>query len=476
MRPRLPLAVPTVLLLVLLLLVPPAGADAFSGSITVRDVLLEGASSTQSPDLVVRLGHQADSFRQPPLISASAQTIILERDSKRQTQVCLVNDQFCNAVDLLGDSHAQTAHDQAQVLIDRWQPANSELLLAVGGNHGAGTGTVHNDFDRSTPLRAVEQTTTLNFGSDDTYNIGAPTAYQMKIGTGQLTYDPRVPAQIEYTGDFELWLFGATFRIQDAHGTTAPIETGHRIKEDSPVTRTETLNVTKLHFRMGHLLLQPQGNVANVYAPQATLRGVGGLHLVSASGVIRAGVQQAQSLQDQSLDLQGQYEIGVRSSQTMGQTVFLLTLDGQFQDVGFLSASSSVARSQAAWWWLLPIGLVVAGGGSGLYLLVRRKTADRPAPAPSKIRDMKPMLVPPQPPAEQIPAPGWDELTEEYGVLHAGERAGIFVVLVPEERVSSFVHSVASRGLIAEDTGDRVQAGEHPLAVVAVEPSPVAMN
>lgn len=466
------------LLLGLLVAVPVGSAKPLSGSVNALGVYVEGVSDTASPGLIVRLGHKIDSFTNPPLISASAESIQLERDFNERTKLCAG---FCTGLDTAGD-HSGSTHNNAELRFLSWQASKSEVLVGVGDRFAAGTGRLVDALDRPKPLELTTRYQEIHFASDAERVLGPERPYTVEIPAGTLTYDPATARQIEYTGNFVLWIFGASFQVVGDDGSSVTLETGHRLREAAvPGTYNEWLNVTALTFTNGHLSVDPRGNSVDAFAPTALLSGNGLLHLDHATGLLRSE-KRTRQVTDESVELEGSYRLEVASRSLGGVTMYSLGLDGEFESIEYASTSSTVATSGFAWWPLLLIGLAaVAGGAGGLVLLQRRR--DRPDDSaallpriPQRVRDTLPAPAPVVSLKEVAPGLAWEELSEEFGVVHAGEKAGIFVLLVPEERIQSFVHSVASRGIIAEDTGDRIQAGDHPLAVVTLEPSPVSLN
>lgn len=468
-------------LLAALAFASPAGAaGTLSGNLTASSVFLEGTATTKGHNYLVHLGHRVDSFTNPPAFVLRGESVVVNRDFNERTQTTMCQ-AFCTAVDTQQD-RASAPHSRATIEFASWQASRSDFLAAVGEGYGAGSASIRETFASPTPLKVTERDFEINFASDAEKSFGVDRPYGIRVAGGSLFHDGRPADQVVFDGNFFLYVFGATFTVREADGKVTTYQTGlHDRSSAVPTTRSQWLNITTLQITNGHLEIVSKGNAVRAYAPTALIEGVGLVHLDTATGLLRLDEDDLHQFAKEAIELEGAYRLDVKTTSVGGVASYSLGVAGEFKEISFAASLTTVA-SYPRWSWVLVPGLVMAAG-LGSTLVIRQLTRRRrrepatalPAEAP-RILDSEPLPAPEPSLPKEAPGLAWDELTEEFGVVHAGEKAGIFVVLVPEARVSEFVHAVAGRGLIAEDTGDRVQAGEHPLAVVAIEPAPVMMN
>lgn len=484
-----------VLLVAALSALPLVSAEALLGNLTARGIYVEGTQSVSANTLKVYLGGTIDSFASPLGLEVRGDVVEVRRDFNQRTQVCATGPGTCPVVDnqYLGGDRGRTSYQRARLDVQSWQPSNSELFIAVGDGFASGHGRLVDTLERPTGLATLEKPRDIKMAAHSEYSFGGGSdPYRFQIPAGTFAYGPRGYDQIAYEGDFMLYIYGATFSVTDGDGAAHQFETGYRVKPGTvPVTYDESINLTAVKVTRGSLALQPGANPAEAFFAGSLLEGRGLVHLDGASGLVRIHDGQVRSVANEAVELEGDYRLDVRASQTVGVPMYAVAIDAQYDTLHFSSTEFTVAASPyPPWTWPLLIGGVfAAAGGSGAYVLVRRRRrAETPAAAreeatrvieavPKKIQDA-PVEEVPAPAAIQTEAPSlsWEALSEEFGLIHAGEKSGVFVLLVPEERLREFLRVAATRGLMAEDTGDRVQAGSHPLAVVALEPSPVAMN
>jgi hypothetical protein len=451
-------------LVLLLLATPAASADRFSGSLAAQAIYVQGPTGARSTALLAHVGGQDRSFEAAPGLALSAERVIVSHEYHR-----VVSSGGLQVGDELGSGKSGAVLSGAVATFESWLPEGSEVVIETEAGAPLSFGHVTGNAVAPTPLRVLDRPVNWTVGSNRNAGAQLSANYRFDVDAGWLAFTgTEFARKVEYQGDFIVHVFGADLRLNHDQGV-AHYESGYRVTKPG-LTGESWLNITTLRLHAAHLTLDPGANPVTAYAPNADVVGTGTVILQDAGGQLQREGGEWVSLEREDLNLVGDYELSVRGS-TRG---LLAAVVGDFESslLGFNAAQ--VGRTSTSWGWFLAIGLglAVVGGATGV-LLVRR----RDPPASTAIAAAASPLVDGVPEAPHVdPDFAWDELNEEFGVVRAGEKAGVLIVLVPEDRVQPFLQAVVARGLMAEDTGDRIHAGETSLAVLALEPSPLMMN
>jgi len=450
-------------LVLLVIAVPLASADRYTGSLAADAIYLQGATRTQGAGLLTRMGGDGNSFTEAPKLTLTAQRIQVSHEHHHRVVVAGVE-----LGDEVGNNHDDAVYEGVTGTFEAWQAQGSEIVIATETGMPLSFGSAEGQAIAPTPLQVLEAQKTWTLGALRNTGVRAGDDYNFHADAGSIALTgPEFLSRVDYEGGFVIYLFGSQVRLDHAAGT-AHYESGYRVGDDN--TRGDSwFNLTTMHVRGGHLSLEPGVNAAVAYAPHVASSGTGTVLLQGATGNLQTAGESSVGLDAEDMNLVGDYELAIRGS----SRGLVASVAGDFESSLIDLAGANVRHAGANLWWLgaFGLGLVAVSGTGGVLLMRRRQAAQVPA---TPMVSLKPAEVAD---ARHVdPDFAWDEINEEFGVVHAGEKAGVLIVLVPEERVQSFLLAVVARGLMAEDTGDRVHAGENTLAVVALEPSPVMMN
>jgi hypothetical protein len=460
---------------VLLLALPAAQAGAYGGSLAAEGIYVQGEFQVDGKPLLARIGGTGTSFNQPPQLMLTAEQVLAVHHAYYLVGASPLGVQTTRFVDPHRSHHESHGLQDATLVLGSWLTRDSEIVVESIAAAIGTTARLEGRAEAPAAVGTLSETVRWRVGPDSgELNVNGVQPLLYEATSGHLGFlGPAFGHRLEVIGDFDLVLYGADFRL---HGQGGPrdFQTGERLASSgvAGVSRDAWYNYTVLHVSGGHLTLDPRGNAMAAYAPEAKLAGRGSLLFVDASGHVQPVGDSAHGVNERDLNLVGTFELALRGSDRR----VLATFNGDFDAEAMGLSTGAVPSAGPAWWWLPLVGLAAVGGAGSLLVLRRRKApATVPVPVdPLAAARAAADIIPDARPMD--PGLTWDDLSEEFGIVRAGEKAGVLIVLVPEDKVQNFLEAVVKRGLMAEDTGDRVHAAEHTLAVVALEPSPVMMN
>lgn len=460
-----------------------ASAESLSGSLAVQSIYVDGAASASSRSLVTQIGGIEESFTTPPAITLSAESVRVDYRFIHQRGMTALGQPLVKGEDDPTQSRSDSESFQGvQASFSSWTEADAELVAAGLGRSGPGDGRADGSVRTPTALRALGEPYAWRVGPDDgevSASLGDLAEAEAAAGSLILTQDDFAKV-VEYAGNFKVYVYGADFTLDHKDGR-AHYETGTRRVGSAGVDGVAEadsywFNLTVLTVVGGRLAVDPAGNAMTAYGPDALLAGTGAVYLHGASGHLVDGGRRSYHLADEDANLVGDYALAVRGDPAHGG--FVAGVDGQFATPLFVAQARHAALPWSLWGGLALVGLVSMGGAGGLVYWQRarrlRGAKSRVPKTFARVGEGAPARVTEA--AHLEPGFSWRDVSQEFGVIRAGERDGVMVVLVPADRADQFIRSVASRGVMAEDSGDRVQAGEHELAVVILEPTPVMLN
>ncbi len=455
-----------------------ASAEGFSGTLSARAVYLQGETQAASDHLLTHVGGTGLSFQSPPRLQISGERVQLKYDSQKIVGLQSGGTTLYQTEDQSQSRAGTDPFDQFTVDVASWLPEDSELFIRADPQIGLGQGTARGRLEGPAPVSVLAEPVTMSVQPGTGVDIGFRNPYELVAPAGWIVVaEPEASKSVEFSGSFEVYVFGAAYSLTHESGT-AYYETGLRSAYPAGISnaRETWLNITVLQVYNGHLVLEPNGNGVVSFADAATMSGVGRVALQSASGHLDDETDETYEVDAKDLTLVGSYRLGLQGSASGG---FLAGVVGDFESDYIKLAATNVKGSAFSWWWVAVIGMAAAGGATGTVYMLRKR--ERPVAVVRQVETIQKPVV--QPAKEGVPEAQrlsqgflWEELNEEFGIVRAGEKGGVLIVLVPSDRVKRFVDAVVQRGLMAEDTGDRVHAGTHELAVVALEPSPVMLN
>lgn len=461
-----------------------AAAEPLAGSLRADALYVRGEVAVQSDDVVAAVdGSESGFASEPSLEFWGADVTILQRSER---YVATAGGQPVE--DPTHRRPGISVVSDVTLAIDQWLDADAAVVARHLGGAGTG-GTQSTLVDSLSPIGIVREANGFRFGAHDEFASNILNSYSVPIDAGSAEFSGTdFGDSYSFEGTFELYLYGAAVTLTHSEGQEK-LQSGHRVSQDTQtlgLTETHWVNLTVLQVNGGQVVIHSEGNPSAMYADTGILQGTGLVLLRNADGVVERTDDQ-RFVAGQDLAFEGAFDLSFDGNGETGR--FMTGVTGEFDidalGLAFTGTIPGDSGSSFLWWAVLLVGVTVASGSGVLVARQRRWRRLR-------VRSAQPQAV--EEKAEVVTRPGdgelldagdalhmqpgftWDDLTEEFGVVRAAEKSGVVVVLVPSDRVENFLRAVVSRGLIAEDTGDRVHAGAHELAVVALEPSPVMMN
>lgn len=464
----------------LLAAAPTAQAVPLWGTVEAERLMVEGPVEVSGQGLAVRMGGGAGELLSEPRVALEGAKVTIHYNFAHTVGSPLLV-AAPSPVDPTQNG-SKVLHD-ARVRFESWDLTQGTLIglaLPTGRVEALMEGT----FPEGTYLETVGSNgRQVSLTAADDSSVVSGSDVRLIQGDALWLNATAMGGAFRYKGDFEVLLYGTTFVVQGSDGEFRAA-TGLTFRNAGPGLREDWRNVTRLEVEGGSLVFAAGDNPTDAFG-QRTMRLVGDglLRFESPAGTLRDADDRDYPAGAGALELVGAYDATLRYESSVGYSAGLA---GDFDGDALGISGAMVALGGGALWPFLLIGVAVVASGGGVLAFRRRnekphstvttaqvEIVTSPPLAEPAIRDPleEPELESPMPPGTN-----WAQIAEEFGVIQAADAAGIVVVLVSITRMKTFIQSVVQRGLIAEDTGDRVHVGETEMAVVTLEPSPVMMN